>query len=880
MKYTAFLILLFAVNAAAQTFTNPAQINIPDSGAANLYPSQISVSGVAGNIPNAPGSVKVRINRFSHTFPGDVNMVMVGPTGAAFLIQSNAGGGIDAVNITYTISDAAGTPMPEPASLLDSGVYKPTNHPGGSDNFPAPGPGSNYHNPGPLNDGAATFASVFGGTNPNGIWKLFVYDEFANDSGSIAGGWSIAFGAGETDLFAPSKFSFGAGDEGIGDRFGGSISASTGDRMIVGANADDINGNSGQGSAYVFARGADGFWHAQQKLLASDGAAGDFFGTSVAIIGNTAVVGAYGDDVNGNSAQGSAYVFVRSGSSWVQQAKLTASDGAAGDNFGLSVAITEGKVIVGAPFDDIGANSNQGSAYVFARSGDVWSQQAKLTAPLGAAEDQFGNSVAVYGFPTSFVVIGSYLDDIGGADAGSALVFINSGTDWNYHQRLTAGDGAASNGFGYHVGIAVDSGFEFRIIVGAPFDDIGANTDQGSAYVFRRPLGGTVWTEEQKLTARGGALGDRFGISVAISDDQPAKIVIGADLDDHGSNESQGSAYVFRRSGTTWRQSGQLFAFDGRENDHFGNSLAITGDTVFAGVPDGNINGLNNVGAGYLFRLGGKPFDFDEDARTDISIYRPPVGEWWYLRSSDAGNRAAQFGASTDRIVPADFSGDGKTDLAFWRPATGEWFILRSEDSSYYSLPFGSNGDIPAPADYDGDGRADTAVFRPSNATWYIGKSSGGTIIQQFGAAGDVPVAADYDGDGRGDVAIYRPSNGQWWIQRSAGMSTVAFQFGTAADKPVSADYTGDGKADAAFWRASTGEWFFLRSESSSFYSFPFGAFEDIPAAGDYDGDGRADAAVFRPSNATWYMQQSAAGSLAVQFGFSTDKPVPAAFVP
>jgi len=203
MKYTAFLILLFAVNAAAQTFTNPAQINIPDSGAANLYPSQISVSGVAGNIPNAPGSLKVRINRFSHTFPGDVNMVMVGPTGAAFLIQSNAGGGIDAVNITYTISDAAGTPMPEPASLLDSGVYKPTNHPGGSDNFPAPGPGSNHHNPGPLNDGAATFASVFGGTNPNGIWKLFVYDEFANDSGSIAGGWSIAFGAGDTDLFAP-----------------------------------------------------------------------------------------------------------------------------------------------------------------------------------------------------------------------------------------------------------------------------------------------------------------------------------------------------------------------------------------------------------------------------------------------------------------------------------------------------------------------------------------------------------------------------------------------------------------------------------------------------------------------------------------------------
>ncbi|HVE55979.1 MAG TPA: BACON domain-containing carbohydrate-binding protein, partial [Pyrinomonadaceae bacterium] len=130
------------------------------------------------------------------------------------------------------------------------------------------------------------------------------------------------------------------------------------------------------------------------------------------------------------------------------------------------------------------------------------------------------------------------------------------------------------------------------------------------------------------------------------------------------------------------------------------------------------------------------PFDFDGDGKTDISIFRPSVGEWWYLRSSDSTNRAAQFGASTDKLTPGDFTGDSKTDIAFWRPSTGYWFVLRSEDGSFFSFPFGTNGDIPAPADYDGDGKTDAAVFRPSDSTWYIRRSSDlGTSIVQFGSS-------------------------------------------------------------------------------------------------------------------------------------------------
>lgn len=274
-------------------------------------------------------------------------------------------------------------------------------------------------------------------------------------------------------------------------------------------------------------------------------------------------------------------------------------------------------------------------------------------------------------------------------------------------------------------------------------------------------------------------------------------------------------------------------------------------------------------------------FDFDGDAKTDIGIYRPNGAngaEWWYLKSSNGGSFATQFGTASDTIAAADYTGDGKADITFWRPSTGFWYVLRSEDLTYFAVPFGANGDVPAPSDFDADGKADVAVFRPSTATWFIANSTGNTTIQQFGQAGDLPVPADYDGDGRSDLAIYRPGVGQWWLLRSTA-GTVAYQFGTSADKTVAGDFTGDGKTDAAFWRPSTGEWYVLRSEDLSFYAFPFGTSTDVPSPGDYDGDGRVDAGVFRPSNTTWYVNRSTAGVLIQQFGSAGDVPLPNAYV-
>ncbi len=300
----------------------------------------------------------------------------------------------------------------------------------------------------------------------------------------------------------------------------------------------------------------------------------------------------------------------------------------------------------------------------------------------------------------------------------------------------------------------------------------------------------------------------------------------------------------------------------------------------------GDFDSLNGVSRNALGRLVGSasadneaPFDFDGDGRTDVGIFRPENGEWWWLRSSDSVVGAVQFGLGTDVVAPGDFTGDGKLDISVFRPSDGFWHILRSDDFSYFAFPFGTAGDVPVTGDYDGDGKADAAVFRPSNSTWYIPRSSdGGTTFAQFGAAGDLPVTADYDGDGRDDIGIYRPSVSEWWIDRStAGM--LALQFGSATDKTVPGDYTGDGKADVALWRPTTGEWFILRSEDLSFFAFPFGQNGDIPVPGDYDGDGKIDAAVFRPSQGTWYIVRSTGGTQIVPFGTTGDRPIPNSFV-
>jgi hypothetical protein len=315
------------------------------------------------------------------------------------------------------------------------------------------------------------------------------------------------------------------------------------------------------------------------------------------------------------------------------------------------------------------------------------------------------------------------------------------------------------------------------------------------------------------------------------------------------------------------------------QNVKFRWSFGEDNNTFSVGWNIDSISVKNGYVCTIVDNFGAAKFDYDGDGKTDPSIFRPTLGQWWYLRSSDLGNGAFSFGTSTDTMVPADYTGDGKTDIAFWRESTGEWFILKSEDSAFYSFPFGTAGDIPAPGDFDNDGKADPAVFRPSTGTWFILNSGGsGTSFVPFGANGDLPVVDDYDGDGKADVAILRPGVMQWWINRST-TGLAVYQFGSPGDVNVQGDYTGDGKADAAFFRPSTSQWFILRSEDDGFFSAPFGASGDQPVPGDYDGDGTSDLAIFRPSENNWYIQASTNGFSAVQFGTGGDIPTPASYV-
>ena len=387
-------------------------------------------------------------------------------------------------------------------------------------------------------------------------------------------------GNGTMQAYLPNKIT--ASDGAVSDHFGYSVSIS-GDTLVVGSRYDDDNGGN-SGSAYVYVR-SGGVWTVQQKLVASDGASGDYFGWSVAISGDTLVVGAKYDDDNGNDS-GSAYVYLRSGGVWTEQQKLTASDGAAWDYFGVGVGISGDTLVVGANEDDDMGNQS-GSAYVYVRSGGVWTEQQKITASDGASGEEFGYSVSISG---DTLVVGAYRSDDKGPGSGSAYVYVRSGGVWTEQQKLIASDGAGSDKFGYSVSISGDT-----LVVGAFLDD-DDGTDSGSAYVYVRS--GGAWTEQQKIIASDGASGEEFGTSVAISGDT---VVVGADKDDD-KGPTSGSAYVYMRSGGVWAEKEKLTASDGANSDEFGTSVAISGDTVVVGANEDDDEG-GDSGSAYVHEL-------------------------------------------------------------------------------------------------------------------------------------------------------------------------------------------------------------------------------------------------------------------------------------
>jgi uncharacterized delta-60 repeat protein len=298
---------------------------------------------------------------------------------------------------------------------------------------------------------------------------------------------------------------------------------------------------------------------------------------------------------------------------------------------------------------------------------------------------------------------------------------------------------------------------------------------------------------------------------------------------------------------------------------------AIQGDGKIVVGGYGTSTNADFILARYLAVPNAKQFDFDGDAKADVSTYRSGT---WYLDRSTAGFYAAQFGLGSDKVVPADYDGDGKTDIAVFRPSEGNWYRLDSSTGTFSGFHFGLNGDVPVPGDYDADGYADYAVFRAG--TWYIQRTTLGFFAQQFGLSTDRPTPGDFDGDSKTDVAVYR--DGDWYIDRSTG-GFMAMHFGLASDRALPADYDADGKADIAVWRPSEGVWYILQSATGTTKYFVLGIPSDIPVPADYDGDGKADFAVYRGSGTWWIWQSAANGYISENFGLAGDVPVPSAFV-
>jgi beta-lactamase superfamily II metal-dependent hydrolase len=277
--------------------------------------------------------------------------------------------------------------------------------------------------------------------------------------------------------------------------------------------------------------------------------------------------------------------------------------------------------------------------------------------------------------------------------------------------------------------------------------------------------------------------------------------------------------------------------------------------------------------------------DYDRDGRTDVAVYRPAYGTWFWLMSSANNTTYGQrgWGLANDVPVAGDYDGDGIIDPTVYRPATGTWFILKSSSNltQWTYFGWGQPGDIPVPGDYDGDGVTDGCVFRPATGLWYVRPSAHPDAAWSlgFGKRGDVPVAADYDGDHRTDIAVYRPSTGTWFVLKSgSGFKEMFYRgWGADADVPVPGDYDGDGKADLAVYRPAGGGWIVLKS-SASYQAWSYagwGDVGDVPVPGDFDGDGRTDYVVFRPSSGTWYVRTSnETAQWSTAFGNASDWPL------
>ncbi|MES2650036.1 MAG: FG-GAP repeat protein [Bacteroidota bacterium] len=367
----------------------------------------------------------------------------------------------------------------------------------------------------------------------------------------------------------------GAEDGASNDFYGRSVAIS-GDYAIVGSASHDEAGLTNSGSASIFKRNTAGVWELQVKLANANPASEDFFGGSVAISGDYAIVGAIKDDEGaGLLDNGSATIFKRTSTTgaWVSQGKLVNPNAGSSDFFGNSVSISGDYAIVGAYWDSEGAGlSLNGSATVFKRNSvsGVWEPQGKLVHPAAATQDYFGCSVSISG---DYAIVGADADDY----MGSAIIFKRNSVSgvWEFQIKLVNPNAGSDEAFARTVSISGN-----YAIVGALGDSEGAGlSSNGSATIFKRNTTTGVWQQQVKLVDFAAGSVDLFGWYVAISGEYA---IVGSPLDDEGAGfTDNGSATIFKRVGSVWQRVQKFTApqANAHSNDQFGGGVCIDGTT-------------------------------------------------------------------------------------------------------------------------------------------------------------------------------------------------------------------------------------------------------------------------------------------------------------
>lgn len=390
------------------------------------------------------------------------------------------------------------------------------------------------------------------------------------------------------------------------------------DKLIIGAPYHDVESNEDQGAAYVYTFDGE-IWGNEHILTGSDGEANDQFGRSVAIDGEYIVVGAMFKDYNGIEETGIAYIFKYDGTSWVEQQKLVAEQGASYDWFGGAADMNGDVLAIGANTVNIQSSANAGAVYIFNFDGTSWNQTQKIHASDPEAGNWFGKSLDLNG---NNLIIGSSGDDIGSNEnQGSAYVFKYNGS-WSEVQKLTALDGGEGDGFGYSVCIAGNT-----ILVGSPESEINGTDYQGAVYYYNYVSGN--YTQIQKLSDPNSSPWPSFGIDLSIHGDIA---IIGANGQHIGENMFQGAAYIFIKNGTTWVEDQYLVASDGEEKDYFGNSVALTNEYAVVGAYRANISSNSMQGSAYVFKYGTSSIH-ELSIPKDINVFPNPTSGLIFIES-------------------------------------------------------------------------------------------------------------------------------------------------------------------------------------------------------------------------------------------------------